>query len=188
MRASRSTIKDISVTVSLKVTLNDRVRICEIFGNIVNHLLFKNREGFNHSRDYFWMNMRFVGTSWLKIFLLRVRLILCDNFGLGEKKLLSWIIYYFEVIIRLPFHERNSSNRTFEYREQGRNESFCIGGLEVINFSVGIWKLWQYAVTHLRGQSTCMVNNVMCWIQVSASKLLIVIIAVIPDNSDQLTI
>ena len=61
--------------------------------------------------------------------------------------------------------------------------------VKVINFSVGIWKRWQYAATHGRSQSTFVANNLMYWIQVAASKLFRrIIIAAIIDNSDKLTI
>ena len=53
---------------------------------------------------------------------------------------------------------------------------------------MGIWKLWQYAATHIRIHRTFVVNNVMCWNQVLASKLFRRIIAAITDNSDQITI
>ena len=87
---------DISVKISLIVKMNDRVRRCEIVGNVVNYLLYKKRTEFNHSRDYFRMNISFLINQSYKLLFLKesthvIVVTLLGVLRLNKKILRVWI-------------------------------------------------------------------------------------------------
>ena len=80
---------------------------------------------------------------------------------------LNWEVVWGDFISRMYYHRANIF--------------LCINRLKVINFSMGFGNYDNMSLPMRE-------NNVMCWIQVSASKLFRIIIVAITDNSDKLAI
>ena len=136
---------------------------------------------------------------WLRIFIaICLLLILCANFELKELKFwneiafthccFSWIILFLSnnspVVSRVQLKQLNLWISWIVSKES----------LDFVAFMGSKWLTFQWVLGYYN-KNICRypwkkpkLNTVMCWIQASASKLFGIIIVVITDNSDQLTI